>query len=330
MAGHGNRRHIPTEQKWLFITMSAHLKPKEIAAVTEYSVDAVRRTLRIWRKTGDVVCRPLQAGRPRVLSPLDIAYLESLIERTPDIYGSELKSALSQSRGVEVDESTITRSLHRRGYTRKKIQRIAVERSEEARAEYQLIIGQLYSPETLVFLDESACNRHTARRTHGWAPIGDRARRHDYFVRGKRYSILPAISLDGVLHLDILRRSWTSLEFRAFVDVLLDSMNPYPQPNSVLVMDNAIQHHFDGLREMVEARGCRLQYLPAYSPDLNPIEEGFSAMKADLRRNRDYCLAEMSDEDPSCDVYALLYQSVFRAMTPENISGWFRDCSYVH
>lgn len=69
-----------------------------------------------------------------------------------------------------------------------------------------------------------------------------------------RYSILPAISLDGVLHLDIITRSWTAEEFRSFVDILLDKMNPYPQKNSVLVLDNASTHHFDDLREMVETR----------------------------------------------------------------------------
>jgi hypothetical protein len=69
-----------------------------------------------------------------------------------------------------------------------------------------------------------------------------------------RYSVLPAISLDGVLHLDIITCSWTAEEFRKFVDVLLDKMNPYPQKNSVLVLDNASTHYFDELREMVEAQ----------------------------------------------------------------------------
>jgi hypothetical protein len=65
-----------------------------------------------------------------------------------------------------------------------------------------------------------------------------------------RYSILPAISLDGVLHLDIITRSWTAEQFRQY----MDQMNPYPLRNSVLIMDNASTHHFDGLREMVEGR----------------------------------------------------------------------------
>lgn len=68
------------------------------------------------------------------------------------------------------------------------------------------------------------------------------------------YSILPAISLHGVLHLDILARSWNTQEFRGFVQSLLGVMNPYPQPDSVLVMDNASIHHFEDLREMVEER----------------------------------------------------------------------------
>lgn len=121
-----------------------------------------------------------------------------------------------------------------------------------------------------MFLDESACNRLTTKRLKAWAPCGERARRRDFFIRGirfvlfrrrphseltlYRYSILPAICLDGVLYLDILTRSWTAAEFREYLDTLLDLMNPFPQDNSVLVMDNASVHHFDGIREMVEGR----------------------------------------------------------------------------
>lgn len=68
------------------------------------------------------------------------------------------------------------------------------------------------------------------------------------------YSILPAISLDGVVHLDILTSSWNGEQFCSFMDTLLTKMQPFPLPNSVVVMDNATVHHFDGLREMVEAQ----------------------------------------------------------------------------
>jgi|SRR5882762_2424846 len=73
-----------------------------------------------------------------------------------------------------------------------------------------------------------------------------------------RYSILPAILLDSILHLDILTRSWTAKEFEQYFEALMDSMNPYPQKNSVLEMDNASAHHFDGLQGMLEVRHVSL------------------------------------------------------------------------
>ncbi|KAI0737059.1 hypothetical protein BC629DRAFT_1256190, partial [Irpex lacteus] len=65
--------------------------------------------------------------------------------------------------------------------------------------------------------------------------------------------VLPAISLDGVLHLDVLTRSWPGHAFLQYVDALLRNMNPFPQKNSVLIMDNASSHHVHGLRELVES-----------------------------------------------------------------------------
>ena len=70
------------------------------------------------------------------------------------------------------------------------VSRDALERDEERRAAFQYLIGQNYTPDMLVFVDESACNRHTSKRRQAWAPSGTRARRHDYFVRGTRYLVL--------------------------------------------------------------------------------------------------------------------------------------------
>nr|GAT43019.1 predicted protein [Mycena chlorophos] len=206
------------------------------------------------------------------------------------------------------------------------VSRTARERNEDKRLEYQALIGDLYSAEMLVFLDESHCDRRTMQRRWAWAPEGDRAHRKDFFIRGTKYSVLPAISLDGILHLDIITRSWTAVEFENYIETLLDNMKPYPQPNSVLVMDNASTHHFEGLREIVEGRGMHLIYLPAYSPDFNPIEEGFSAMKAWLRQNRDYALLELTGDG---NAFGVLWEALYTAMTSENIAGWFADSGYI-
>ncbi len=69
-----------------------------------------------------------------------------------------------------------------------------------------------------------------------------------------RYSILPAISLDGLLFLLVLNRPFKAVDFNDFVDGLLDTMNPFPGPNSVIIMDNASIHKSQLLEPMVRAR----------------------------------------------------------------------------
>lgn len=98
-----------------------------------------------------------------------------------------MKAALFKAYKVEVDGSTLTRELHWRGFTRKKVTRPARERNKELRLRYQADIGENYPPETLIFVDEAACNRLTSNRPKACAPVGSRARRHDYFIRGQRY-----------------------------------------------------------------------------------------------------------------------------------------------
>jgi transposase len=62
-------------------------------------------------------------------------------------------------------------------------------------------------------------------------------------------------------------------------------MNCFPEPNSVLVLDNAQIHHNGWIALIVEAKGALIQYLPPYSPNLNPIEKGFSVYN--LRQYKD-------------------------------------------
>ncbi|KZV97957.1 hypothetical protein EXIGLDRAFT_562064, partial [Exidia glandulosa HHB12029] len=64
-----------------------------------------------------------------------------------------------------------------------------------------------------------------------------------------RFSILPALSLDGVLHTAMVAGSFNGDTFLAFIDTLLARMNPWPAKNSVLVIDNCSIHHVDGVQE---------------------------------------------------------------------------------
>jgi len=149
-----------------------------------------------------------------------------------------------------------------------KVMRPAIEQNETKRRQYLQKINT-YTPEQLVFVNETSCDRRTANQGYGWAKEGERASRTSFCVRGKRYapkfiisgtsykpifsySLLPALSLDGILCLDIIEGSFNAVRFSQFIDGLLYVMNPYPGPNSVIVMDNCSIHKDQTIIEMIE------------------------------------------------------------------------------
>jgi transposase len=103
--------------------------------------------------------------------------------------------------------------------------------------------------------------------------------------------------------------------FEAYVGHLLV---PTLRPGDIVVMDNLKQHQGDRTRELIEARGAELWLLPAYSPDLNPIEEAFSKVKALLR-----AAAARTDEALAAAIWAAL-----KAITPADAAGYFTHCGY--
>ncbi|KAJ7653431.1 hypothetical protein B0H17DRAFT_856633, partial [Mycena rosella] len=125
------------------------------------------------------------------------------------------------------------------------VSRVAAQRDKEARTNFEIYMMTTYCVEQLIFVDDAACNRNTSKRGWAWAPVGQNAWRHDIYICGTksyfpRYYVLPALSLDGVLHLDILTGSYRATSFNSFIDGLLDNMNPFPGPNSDIVMDNVL------------------------------------------------------------------------------------------
>jgi hypothetical protein len=73
--------------------------------------------------------------------------------------------------------------------------------------------------------------------------------------------------------------------------------------------------------------GMQLVYLPAYSPDFNPIEEGFSAMKAWIRRNDREVRRALDHSQRRAE--RVLHHAVLESMTPEKAIGWFRHSRYI-
>ncbi len=116
----------------------------------------------------------------------------------------------------------------------------------------------------------------------------------------------PALLLDGATD---------SAAFEVYVEQVLA---PELRPGQVVVIDNLSAHKRERVRTVIEARGCELWFLPAYSPDLSPIEEAFSKLKALVRR------AEARTRDALYDAIATALERI----TPADALGYFRHGGY--
>ena len=76
-----------------------------------------------------------------------------------------------------------------------------------------------------------------------------------------RYSMLPALSQDGIIAVDIIEGSFNKVQFAQFIDRLLDQMNPFPLPNSVIIMDNYRIHKCPEILDMITARSVLLRQM---------------------------------------------------------------------
>jgi transposase len=135
-------------------------------------------------------------------------------------------------------------------------------------------------PGRLVFLDETAAKTNMTP-THGYAPRGQRLEGEAPYRRWQTTTFLGGMRAEGFIAPLVVDGAMTSELFLAYVRrVLLPELSP----GDVVVLDNLSCHTQGAVREALEAAGCRVEYLPAYSPDYNPIELAFSKLKRLLRK----------------------------------------------
>lgn len=153
-------------------------------------------------------------------------------------------------------------------------------------------------------------------RLYARAPKGERAYGHVPFNRGKNTTLMASLSLQGPGEALLLQGAADARAFETYIEQVL---GPSLQAGQILVLDNLSTHQGERVRQVVEARGCRLLFLPAYSPDLSPIEEAFSKLKSYLRtvgaRTQQGLQQAIAD--------ALL------TITTQDVLGWFRHCGYL-
>jgi transposase len=170
------------------------------------------RIMKLWRETGDVVNEPAMRGRLRTLHCTDIHYLKQLIRQNPDYFLDELLRMLKTNRFISVHYTTIHDELTRAGVSRKRLQRIALERNEARRAGFISRMAQ-FDPEELGFIDEVSKDKRMVGRRYGRSKRGTRARKAQPFVRGRRTSTVGVLSVDGFVAGTSVEGSLTKASF---------------------------------------------------------------------------------------------------------------------
>ncbi len=170
----------------------------------------------------------------------------------------------------------------------------AAERDEGARNEYRERVRPRDAGDFVV-VDECGSNTNLALR-YARARRGERAYGSAPRNTEENTTLIASITTAGMGPAMVLPGATDTPAFEAYIErVLVPSL----MPGKVVVMDNLSAHKSERVRELIEARGCRLWYLPAYSPDLSPVndevvsreggaktpkEEAFSKLKHGLRK----------------------------------------------
>ena len=210
------------------------------------SEKTVRRYISSFLTTGDI--------KPR--SYRQHLVLLRLITNNPGIYLREIQLEWLQRFGISVSVPTLCRTLKWIGCTRQTIQHVALQQSDECRAQFMAEVP-MYDPSMLIWLDESRCDRRHMIRKRGYSLTGITPRDHRLLIRGKRYPAIPIVTKDGILEISLLD---TTVDGESFIkNSVVPILQPFhwANPRSVAIMDNAfiqslIEHPF----------GAKILFLP--------------------------------------------------------------------
>jgi transposase len=152
-------------------------------------------------------------------------------------------------------------------------------------------------------------------RRYGRAVPGERVVESIPSDYGRNYTLMAVLSVEGLQAPWLLEGALNGEIFKLYLDKVL---GPTLEPGDILLMDNLSSHKVEGVAELVERRGARVEYLSPHSPDYNPIEKCWSKIKTYLRRAK-------------ARTYDALVQAIKEALktiTESDIRAWFEYCGY--
>jgi transposase len=208
-----------------------------------------------------------------------------------------------------VTPATKKKSLHDSQRDTPRVRRLRSQFKKRRTDEWLSILRRLK------FVDESGVH-FGLTRLFGRARPGQRVVEATPGETGTHYTLLAALGLQGLQAPALLAGALDGSAFEVYIEQVL---LPTLRRGDIVLMDNLSSHKSPHIRQWIESVGARLEFLPPYSPDLNPIELCWSKVKTSLRR------AKAQTFEALLEALADAFDSVAKP----DIEAWFAHCGYV-
>ena len=320
----GRKAPYSEDLRWRMVyqKIAMNLKVCEIAKNLNVHITTVYRVISRFLQTGSVAAsKRYTKYNGCCFSEEQELFVIGLLYEHPAMYLDEIVSEVDNLLGIKVSLSTICKLLKRFGITRKKIRQVAQQRCYLLQGTFIAHVLN-FNVDMFVWLDETGTDKRDQFRKYGYALRGVTPTYHRLLSRGVRINAIACMSVDGMISLELVKGSVNGDIFFDFLrGSLIPNMQHFPNPHSVLIMDNCSIHHTERVTDLLQQAGIITLYLPPYSPDLMPLEESFSCVKNYLRRHDKLLQALV---DPS-DVIQEAFES---SLTRENCLAWIHHAGY--
>jgi len=166
----------------------------------------------------------------------------------------------------------------------------------------------------IIVIDEMGINCCLSRQ-RGWGPIGERVQGSKVLSHQQNYSVIGALTSEGVLDALMLEGATNGESFLHFIRHQVAS---YLQAGDYVLMDNLPVHQVSGVEEAIKQCGAHLVNLPPYSPELSPIELCWNKVKTIMRQWEAQTLPDLIDA----------LKNAFLQVTHDDAEQWFEHCGY--
>ena len=243
-------------------------------------------------------------------------WILALIAKQPDLTIEETLAAMAKQ-GIPGSRSALQRFFDRHNVSFKKSLHAAEQkRADVARARRRWIREQgMLDPARLVFIDETATSTNMVR-LRGRYLRGERLVASVPHGHWKTITFVADLCHDGIVAPFVIDGAMNGPIFLAYIEQCLA---PTLGRRDIVIMDNLPTHKVAGVVEAIEAVGASVLHLPSYSPDLNPIEQFFSKLKALLRKAAERTIPDLWRR----------IRSLLRAVCPEECANFFRHAGYL-